>query len=897
MTDQSETLQSLLQRAVSEHGAGRIGQAEALYREVLARAPRQPTALYLLGVLALQVGRADMAADLISQSLAEKPDNAEAHFNLGNAYLGLGRSADAESAFRAAIQWQPDYASAHYNLGNLEKDAGRLADAESSFRAAIRHAPDLAQAWCNLGLILFLQDRSKEAIDAYSKGLEIAPDLAEAHNNLGNALAKLERYDEAAACYRDALSANPVLVDGFRNLGTVLQKQGLEQEARQEFRRALLLDPAIAENWSNLATLQRLSGDYERAFRWYRFALSLRPAIPSALIGCGSVRLAMKDFEAANDFFKAAIKADPMNSAGWENSGICLQELGEKGAARDAYHKALCLDPAHIVVIANSVLVAQSFLDFDKAFQLVRRGLVVEPLSTALQTVRADAFRASGHQVEAERGSRGVICITPGDTAHYVNLSIMRRTLGKLSDAERDLRRGLVITPEHTKALTQLGELLAEYGRVEEAVALGREAIRGTPDNAMFHHSLLFYLHCKPKLSTAEMMQDYKRFDEAICKPLLSLRKPHRNVRDPRKRLRVGYVGAGFHWHSSASFFLPLLKNHDHANYEIFCYASYPRAEDQVTEAMRTYADHWVLTFGMSDHTLAERIRDDEIDILVDLAGHTKGNRLRVFAQKPAPVAFHWLDHGVTTGLSAMDYFLGDPVFSPEDSGDLFAEKIWNLPRVVFPFEPVEWMETETPSPTERNGCVTFGSVARAVRINDDAVAAWSEVLHRVPGARFCLFNHACRDASFRESTIGRFRQMGIGPERLDIGYRLPATDAFAQIDIMLDTFPHCGGVTTCEGLYLGLPIVTLRGKAAIGTLGSSLLTQIGRTEWIAETVDDYIRIACDLASDISALPDLRSSLRHEMRSSPVMDGVSFARDFENACRGMWEKWCSESLP
>ncbi|WP_193171731.1 tetratricopeptide repeat protein [Nisaea nitritireducens] len=894
MTDQPASLQALLQQAVSEHGAGRFAKAEPLYREVLSRAPKHPVALYLLGVLALQVGRPETAVELISNSLVEQPDNAEAHYNLGNACLALGRASDAEREFREAIRCQPDYAAAHYNLGNLEKDAGQLEAAERSFRAAARYAPDLAQAWCNLGLVLVELDRKEEAVAAYRTGLSKAPELAEGHNNLGNALAGLERYDEAVASYREALSANAVFGAAYRNLGTALQKRGDEKDAARAFRQALLLDPAIAENCVNFATIQRMSKAYEFASRWSRFALSIRPDYPAALMACGLVQLALKEFEVAIDSFGAVVQADPRNAAGWGNLGICRQELGDMDAARDAYRRALCLEPAATASIANSVLVSQSFLDFDRALLLARRGLVVEPLSAALLTVRADALRASGRLVDAEYWKRAVICVAPGDTAFYVNLNIVRRAQSRLHDAERDLRRGLIISPGHTKALMQLGELFAELGRLDEAVVLGRKAVRGAPDNVMVHNSLLFYLHYKPKLSTAEMMRDYRFFDDAIGRPLRNRWRPHSNRRDPRKRLRIGYVGAGFHWHSSASFFMPLMKNHDHARYEIFCYASYPRGEDCITQEMRSNADHWISTMGMSNDALVKRIRDDGIDILVDLAGHTKGNRLRVFAEKPAPVSFHWLDHGVTTGLSAIDYFLGDPVFTPEDSADLFTEKIWNLPKSVFPFEPIGWTQTETPPPAELNGYVTFGSVARAVKLSDDVFKVWAEILHQTPGTRFSLFNHACREPSVRQDMIDRFGRLGIGSERLSIGFCTQSQEAYAQIDIMLDTFPHNNGVTGFEGIYMGLPTVTLRGKAAIGTLGSSMLTQIGRAEWIAETVEDYVRIACEIASDPLALPELRSSLRRDLLSSPVMDGASFARDFEAACRDMWVKWCSE---
>ncbi len=894
MTGQPAVLQALLQQAVSEHGAGRVAKAEPLYREVLSRSPKHPVALYLLGVLALQVGRPDTAVELVSSSLAEQPNNAEAHYNLGNAYLVLGRSADAEHSFREAIRCQPDYAAAHYNLGNLEIGADKLEAAESSFRAAVRYSPDLAQAWCNLGLVLGQQDRNEEAVAAYRMGLSKAPGLAEGHNNLGNALAGLERYDEAVTSYRDALSANAVYGTAYRNLGTALQKRGDERDADRAFRQALLLDPGSVENCVNFAAVQKMSGFYEQAFRWSRFALSIHPGYSAALLGCGAAQLGMKEFGAAANSFRSVIQADPGNAAGWGNWGISHQELRDMDAAWDAYRKSLCLEPRNIVFIANSVLVLQSFLDLPKALQLGARGLAVEPLSPALLSVWSGALRASGHVIDAERWKRAVICVEPGDPAHYVELNVVRRELSKLHDAERDLRRGLIIRPGHTRALTQLGELLAEVGRLDEAVALGRQAVKGAPDSVLAHHSLLFYLHYKPTLSTAEMMKYYRCFDEAIGKPLRRLWQPHHNRRDPQKRLRIGYVGGVFYWHSSASFFLPLLKNHDHSQHEIFCYASYLRGEDDITEVMRSHADHWVPTLGMSNAALVKRIRDDGIDILVDLSGHTRGNRLRVFAEKPAPVSFHWLDHGVTTGLSAIDYFLGDPVFTPA-AADLFTEKIWNLPKSVFPFETIGWTQTETPSPIELNGYVTFGSVARAMKLSDDVLKVWADILHQTPGARFSLFNHACREPSVQDAMVSRFGRMGIDPARLNIGFCTQSQEAYAQIDIMLDSFPHNNGVTGFESLYMGLPSVTLRGKAAIGTLGSSMLTQIGRTDWSAETTEDYVHIACKLASDPQALPGLRASLREEMRSSYVMDGASFARDFEAACRGMWKKWCAES--
>jgi len=889
MSDQALNLQSLLQRAVSAHGAGNLVEAEALYRQVLAKDPDHPTALYLLGVVALQVGRPDVAAELIAQSLRGQPANAEAHYNLGNAYQALGRLADAERSWRETVRLQPNYAAAHYNLGTLQKAAGAPDAAEQSFRAAVRHAPGLGPAWCNLGLVLDEKGRLEEAIAAYRRGLEAVPSMAEGHNNLGNALTRLDRKEEALASYREALFANPLFAAAYRNLGTTLQATGREGEADMLFRKALLIEPGSAENCYNFGTLREGAGN---EIPWLRRALAIRPGYTAARYNLGTAYLGNCLYDEAETAFWDVIAQSPEHAKAWGNLGAVARRQGDLSRALIFYRKSICIEPAGTGALASAAGVLKETRDLDGAIRLARAGLSIEPLSSNLLGALGMVWQASGDK-RAELLLRLAIIAAPADTVQYLNLALVRTENNKIIDAESALRRALAIAPDEALVLGRLGLFLADRGQFEEALALSMRSVERGPSRPDLHRMFLFFLHYVPGLERELFRSAYRRFDSEIGKPLRTYWRPHTNRRDPDKRIRIGYVGNSFQRHSSTSFFLPLLRHHDHDRFEVYSYASHPDRADKFTEQMCALSDHWIPTLGMGDHALAERVRADEIDILVDLSGHTMGSRLETFAEKPAPVSFHWLDHGVTTGLTAIDYFLGDPVFTPEGSDEWFAEKLWNLPRTVFPFEPLSPDEAVSPAPALANGHVTFGVLTRAVKVNEAVIRLWSKVLEQVPDARFALFSHSCRDPAVGEDFERRFAAFGIPKERLTFGFCGNAADAHAQIDILLDTVPHCAGVTFAECLYMGISAVTLRGAPAIGTLGSSMLTQIGHPEWIAETEDDYVRIACDLASDIDRLAHLRRTLRQEMESSPLMDGAAFARDFEDACREMWARWCA----
>ena len=293
----------------------------------------------------------------------------------------------------------------------------------------------------------------------------------------------------------------------------------------------------------------------------------------------------------------------------------------------------------------------------------------------------------------------------------------------------------------------------------------------------------------------------------------------------------------------------------------------------------------------MSDEALAEQIRADGIDILVDLAGHTKGNRLLVFARKPAPVSVSWLGYGYTTGVSAIDYLLTDEASAPAGSEHLFAEAPWRLATPGYVYRPAEGMGEVSPLPALQHGQVTLGTLTRSVRINHRVVRVWAEILKRLPEARLVIDSRNYQSSEMQDALAARFAAHGIGRERLDIGFRSPPWDVLRSMDIGLDCFPHNSGTTLFESLYLGVPFVTLAGRPSVGRLGSSILEGVGHPEWIARSEEEYIEQAVALASDLPKLAGIRAKLRQEMQASPLMDEAGFARKVEDAYREMFKRW------
>jgi predicted O-linked N-acetylglucosamine transferase (SPINDLY family) len=442
-----------------------------------------------------------------------------------------------------------------------------------------------------------------------------------------------------------------------------------------------------------------------------------------------------------------------------------------------------------------------------------------------------------------------------------------------------------------------------KQGKLTSAEGHFFSAMTAKPGFNIAHENWLFVHNYHPDKPAEEIYRAYRGYEQQFGLPLRTQWQPHAiapvaPAGSAPRRLRIGYVSPDLRQHSVRHFLEPLLASHDRSRFEVFAYAELA-SEDATTARYRACCDHFILTRGMSDEALAARIRTDAIDILVDVAGHTAGNRLLVFARKPAPVSLSWLGYGYTTGLSAIDYLLTDEASAPVGSEHLFSEAPWRLP-CAYAYRPDAAMGEVSPLPAAGNGFVTFGTLTRAIRINHRTIRVWAQILKRVPGSRLVIDSKNFQHASMQEAMAERFAQHGIAPEQLQIGCHSPPWDTLRAIDIGLDCFPHNSGTTLFETLYMGLPFITLAGRPSVGRLGRSILTGLGREDWFhqwcADSEEDYIDKAVALASNLDALQQIRTDLRPTMQRSALMDEAGFAQAVEQSYGQMLHQWQSSSV-
>ncbi|MEK7223264.1 MAG: hypothetical protein AAB156_03220, partial [Pseudomonadota bacterium] len=371
--------------------------------------------------------------------------------------------------------------------------------------------------------------------------------------------------------------------------------------------------------------------------------------------------------------------------------------------------------------------------------------------------------------------------------------------------------------------------------------------------------------------------------------------RPHTNQPDPERPLRIGYVSADFKRHPIGYFLEPVLAEHDKSKVTVFCYSGVSVA-DEWTARIRTHADQWRDIAWKGDDAVAGMIREDEIDILVDMSGHTAGNRLLVFARKPAPVQVTWIGFFTSTGLETMDYLLADGFYSPPMGAQAFTEQLAHMPANHLCFRPPVSTPAVSSCPAVVRGYPTFGCFNNLSKMNAEVVRVWAEILKRLPESRLVLKTRALSDQSVRERYHRLFQEHAIEPHRVDLlGYSPHAEllKYYEQIDIALDPFPYCGGWTTCEALWMGLPVITLPGKSFSSCIGAGLLQTVGLKELIADTPEHYVEIAARLGRDIGGLSKLRTGLRARVGASSLCDGPAFTRNLEQVYRVMWRKWCA----
>jgi predicted O-linked N-acetylglucosamine transferase (SPINDLY family)/predicted SAM-dependent methyltransferase len=564
--------------------------------------------------------------------------------------------------------------------------------------------------------------------------------------------------------------------------------------------------------------------------------------------------------------------------------GCVLQEAGRIAEAKAAYQRALELQPGHAKALNNLGSVLETLGDTAAAARCYDDALRADPSLAIAYSNRGNLHKADD-PAAAERDLARAIELVPGQAEWHANLGDCLSLQWKLDEAVAQHQAAIAIAPQTARFHFSLGHTLVRLGELETGEAALRKALELSPTLQDAHSTLLFALHYRQGNRPEVLRAAHERWASSLESTPAAVFAARRDG-----PLRIGYVSSDFRGHAVALFLAPLLSSHDRAAFRIYAYSTSAQSDD-VTPRLREMCDEWRDIAALPDDVVAQRIRDDGIDVLVDLAGHTAGGRLSLFARKPAPVQVSWLGYPGTTGLRAIDYRFTDAQADPEGEADAHAtEKLWRLPQGFLCFSPAADVPV-VDLPAAKSGHVTFGSFNNLAKVGPEVLSTWAELLRRLPQARMILKAHALRSPRARRRVLDAFAAAGVDESRLVLleAERLVEghLQRYGEVDIALDTFPYTGTTTTCEALWMGVPVVSLRGNSHVSRVGASLLWHAGLAELIAGSREQYLDIAQSLATDLPRLREMRQALRGRLMRSSVMDRAGFARSVEAAFREM----------
>jgi predicted O-linked N-acetylglucosamine transferase (SPINDLY family) len=666
-------------------------------------------------------------------------------------------------------------------------------------------------------------------------------------------------------------------------------------QARQVIRQICANEPDNPQAWLLLGQTEGQCSDYVAAEKSFRKASALSPRHAAAHYGVGCSLLAQQRFSEAAGSFKSALEIKPDYLEALGDYGYALQAAGQLPEAAAVYTRALQLSPQNFTARYNLAVVLKDQGLHAQAETHFRTALTLKPGSVEAHNSLGYVLKEQGRLEEAEQSLRHALAGNPNFADAHHNLGCVLESMLQLHAAETCFRTALQLKPGLTDALSHLGNVLLAQGAIDEALACYRKAVDDRPEHAPTHSNLLMALHYHESLSPQQLFEEHLKWGARVEQP------GARHVRfsnspDPLRRLRVGYVSPDFCIHSVANFLLPLLANHDPEAVDMVCYSNTER-QDEITARFQAQAGTWRDIRNKSDEEVVQGIREDRIDILVDLAGHTGRSRLRVFGYKAAPVQLTYLGYPDTTGLKTVDYRLTDQWADPPGQEAFHTEKLIRLPGGFLCYSPLFETPPVSPAPLLDKGFITFGSFNNAMKVNPDVLRLWAEILKTVPRSRLLLKTKSFWDKSVAEDFSNRLQTFGVARERVELRpWALHPRNHlvhYREVDIALDTFPYNGTTTTCEALWMGVPVITLAGRTHAGRVGVSLLSALGLENLIAPTTDEYLALAVALAQDTARLTALRSILRDRMAQSSLCNGQKFASEVERVYRSIWRDWCA----
>lgn len=635
-------------------------------------------------------------------------------------------------------------------------------------------------------------------------------------------------------------------------------------EAEQIYRQILAADSQQADAWHWLGVLTLQMEQYPQAAEYIGRAVQLNPCMPVAYSNLGRVHRALGRIDEAVSSFRHALDLQPAYALAWNELGNTWAQQRRFAEAADCFHRTLEIAPSFAEAHCNLGSACHELEKLDEATQHFRKALELKP-----------------EMPEA-----------------HSNLGATLRDQRKLDESVACCLRALELKPDFAEAHSNLGSALQEQGKLDEALVCFQRALALKPDFMRAHGSLLYTLQYRAGVTLADLAAAHADYARRHAEPLRVLWKPHANGRDPERRLRIGFSSPDLGRHPVGDFLIRTLEHLDRDQVEIAIYSDRKTLDERVAR-FQAAADDWHNVVGWHDDRLAERVRADQIDILFDLAGHT-GTRLLMFACKPAPIQITWIGYEGTTGLSAMDYILADRHEIPREAEPFYTERVLRMPDGYVCYEPPQDAPPVNALPTLDRGHVTLGCFNNPAKITAQVIEVWARILRRLPAARLVLKFSGMTDEFAMQKIGGGFAALGIDLGRLDFLDFSPYGEHlfdYRRIDLALDPFPFCGGATTCEALWMGVPVVTCPGQTFAGRHSLSYLSNVGLTETTAGDLDDYVARTVALASDLPRLAEIRANLRPQMAASPLCDGPRFAKNFITLMRQVWRAWVANTPP
>ncbi|GAB4833345.1 hypothetical protein Ancab_031589 [Ancistrocladus abbreviatus] len=803
------------------------------------------------------------------------------------------------------------------SYANILRTRNKYVEALALYERVLEKDRENVEALIGKGVCLQTQNMGRLAFDCFSEAIRLEPHNACALTHCGILYKEEARLVDAAESYQKALSADPsykpaaeCLAIVVTDIGTSLKLAGNTQEGIQKYYEALKIDPHYAPAYYNLGVVYSEMLQYDLALTCYEKAVLERPMYAEAYCNMGVIYKNRGDLEAAIACYERCLAVSPNFEIAKNNMAIALTDLGTKvkldghidqGVAY--YKKALSYNWRYADAMYNLGVAYGEMLKFDMAIVFYELAFHFNPHCAEACNNLGVIYKDRENLDKAVECYQMALSINPNFSQSLNNLGVVYTVQGKMDAAASMIEKAIIANPTYAEAYNNLGVLYRDAGDISRAIEAYEHCLKIDPDSRNAGQNRLLAMNYINEGHDDKLYDAHRDWGRRFMR-LYPQYTSWDNPKEPERSLIIGYVSPDFFTHSVSYFIEAPLSHHDPTNYKVVVYSAVVKADAKTIrfrEKVIKKGGKWRDIYGVDEKKVANMVREDRVDILVELTGHTANNKLGMMACRPAPVQVTWIGYPNTTGLPTIDYRITDTLADPPDTSQKHVEELVRLPECFLCYTPSPEAGPVSPAPALANGFITFGSFNNLAKITPKVLQVWARIFCAVPNSRLVVKCKPFSCDSIRHRFLSTLEQLGVEPVRVDL---LPLIllnhdhmQAYTLMDISLDTFPYAGTTTTCESLYMGVPCVTMQGRVHAHNVGVSLLNKIGLGHLVAKTEDEYVQLALQLASDLTSLSKLKMSLRDLMLKSPVCDGSSFTRSLESAYRLMWGRYCEGDVP